>query len=78
MLSKETNFTWNMTLYNSFTLRIIIKFEDPREISATSYGRDGLRIVFADTSMFLRCVDFGRLLESTLPNGFELFISIPP
>ena len=55
IMSRRTDFQWNITQYNSFTLKFAISFEDPTQISATSYGRDYVRIVFEDMDKFLTC-----------------------
>ena len=58
-----------------------ILFDDAQQISATSFGRDALRIVFKDTSKFLTCDDFdfrGRRSLKGIPFNYELFVSLPP
>ena len=49
------DFSWSLSLSQPNELLIKIEFEDPNAISSTSNTLDKLRIVFVDTSEFLRC-----------------------
>ena len=78
------DWTFNKTDWNEIGFKL--EYEQPSQISSTSYARDSIRIIFVETFPFLSCskgeAGLRRRLQSfegrVIPAFTEAFVFIPP